>query len=164
MVVAGFGNVLRGDDGFGVEVVRRLLQSGAVPDGTVCLEVGIGGIALVQELLTPCDRLVIVDAIERGGTPGTLYVLHVDDVEPSRSLDMHMVVPARVMGLAKAMGTLPPEVFMVGCQPAVVDELTMELSAVVHKAVDSAVAEVQNLLRRPFGAHTHPVARSGPHA
>ncbi len=164
MVVAGFGNVLRGDDGFGVEVVRRLQRPGAVPDGTVCLEVGIGGIALAQELLTPCDRLVIVDAIERGGTPGSLYVLHVDAVEPSRSVDMHMAVPARVLGLAKALGTLPREVFMVGCQPAVVDDLTMELSEIVSRAVDSAVVQVQTLLKRPFGSHSSPVARGGPHA
>ncbi|MBA2356389.1 MAG: protease, partial [Acidobacteria bacterium] len=40
MVVAGFGNVLRGDDGFGVEVVRRLQEEGSAPAGTVLLEVG----------------------------------------------------------------------------------------------------------------------------
>jgi hydrogenase maturation protease len=61
MLVAGFGNVLRGDDGFGVEVVRRLQEAGVAPEGTVCLEVGTGGVALAQELMTPCDRLVIVD-------------------------------------------------------------------------------------------------------
>lgn len=40
MLVAGFGNVLRGDDGFGVEVIRRLQEPGAVPAGTAVLEVG----------------------------------------------------------------------------------------------------------------------------
>jgi len=50
-VVAGFGNVLRGDDGFGVEVVRRLQDEGRAPTGTVCLEIGTGGLALAQELL-----------------------------------------------------------------------------------------------------------------
>lgn len=151
MIVAGFGNVLRGDDGFGVEVVRRLQQSGVAPDGTVCLEVGTGGIALAQELLTPCDRLIIVDAMERGGAPGNIYLLRVDDVEPSRSVDMHMAVPARALGLARALGTLPPEVFMVGCEPAVVDELTMELSDPVTAAVSSALDIVESLLREPRG-------------
>jgi hydrogenase maturation protease len=152
MVVAGFGNVLRGDDGFGVEVVRRLQQSGSAPDGTVFLEVGTGGIALAQELLTPCDRLVIVDAMERGGTPGSVYVLRVEDVdvESSRSVDMHMAVPSRALGLARALGALPPEVFMVGCEPAVVDELTMELSDPVTRAIDSALVQVQTILSRPY--------------
>lgn len=148
MVVAGFGNVLRGDDGFGVEVVRRLQDDGAVPSGTVLLEVGTGGIALAQELLTPCRRLVVVDAMTRGGAPGSLYVVQVQGVEPAVSIDMHMAVPARALALAQVLGALPPEVFMVGCEPASTDELTMELSPCVRDAVDSALAAVQTLLHR----------------
>ena len=147
MLVAGFGNVLRGDDGFGVEVVRRLRDGGA-PQGTVCLEVGTGGVALAQELMTPCDRLVIVDAMTRGGKPGDLYVLRVDRVGRARSVDMHMAVPARVLELASSMGTLPREVFMVGCEPAVVDDLTMALSGAVQDAVEPALRDVRALLAR----------------
>ncbi|HXG90469.1 MAG TPA: hydrogenase maturation protease [Vicinamibacterales bacterium] len=149
LVVAGFGNELRGDDGFGVAVVRRLEQSGRAPRGTVLLEVGTGGIALAQELLTPCDRLVVVDAMTRGGTPGTLYVLQVDAVAPLRSVDMHMAVPARALELAQALGALPREVFLVGCEPVEVDELSMVFSEPVARAVDSAVDQVHNLLERP---------------
>ncbi|MCA1559982.1 MAG: hydrogenase maturation protease [Acidobacteria bacterium] len=163
MVVAGFGNVLRGDDGFGVEVVRRLQQSGAVPYGTALLEVGIGGIALAQELLTPCDRLVIVDSMERGGTPGSVYVLRVDDVERPRSIDMHMAVPARALGLALALGVLPREVFLVGCEPAAVDDLTMEMSDPVKTAIDSALQYVQTLLSRPFGSRAASLAQGRSH-
>jgi len=148
MVVAGFGNVLRGDDGFGVEVVRRLQEDGGAPVGTVLLEVGTGGIALAQELLTPCDRLVVVDAMTRGGAPGSLYVERVEGVEATRSIDMHMAVPARALGLAQALGAMPPEVFLVGCEPASVDEFDMTLSPCVSDAVDSALAAVHTLLRR----------------
>ena len=146
MLVAGFGNVLRGDDGFGVEVVRRLHQPGAVPEGTVLLEVGTGGIALAQELLSPYDRLVVVDAMQRGGAPGTVYVLKVDSVETLRSVDMHMAVPSRALGLAQALGGLPREVFMVGCEPVVVDDLQMELSGPVEASMDAAVTAVRRLL------------------
>lgn len=151
MVVAGFGNVLRGDDGFGVAVVQRLERTGQVPTDTVLLEVGTGGLALAQELLTPCDRLVIVDAMTRGGTPGSVYVLQVEDVPPSRAVDMHMTVPARALELAQALGALPREVFLVGCEPAMVDELVMTLSDEVAQVVDCAVAHVQTLLERPHG-------------
>ena len=146
MLVAGFGNVLRGDDGFGVEVVRRLHTPHAVPAGTVLLEVGTGGIALAQELLTPYDRLVVVDAMRRGGAPGTVYVLQVEGVETLRSVDMHMAVPSRALGLAQALGGLPREVFMVGCEPMVVDDLRMDLSDAVAASIDSAVAAVRRLL------------------
>lgn len=148
-VVAGFGNVLRGDDGFGVEVVRRLQEEGRAPSGTVCLEIGTGGLALAQELLTPCDRLVIVDAMTRGGEPGSLYMLRVEAVGRLTSLDLHMAVPARVLELANALGALPREVYLVGCEPSVVDDLTLDLSPPVQKAVDSALRDVQTLLRAP---------------
>ena len=67
-LIAGFGNVLRGDDGFGVEVIRRLQEREPMPDVEV-MEVGTAGIRLAQELLTPCDRLIIVDAMRRGDRP-----------------------------------------------------------------------------------------------
>lgn len=151
MLVAGFGNALRGDDGFGVEVVRRLHEPGAVPEGTVLLEVGTGGIALAQELLSPYDRLVVVDAMQRGGSPGTLYVLQVDSVETLRSIDMHMAVPSRALGLAQALGGLPREVFMVGCEPVAVEDLRMELSAAVEASVEPAVTAVRRLLEGKQG-------------
>lgn len=146
MLVAGFGNVLRGDDGFGVEVVRRLQQDGGAPPGTVCLEVGTGGVALAQELMTPCDRLVIVDAMTRGEVPGSVYVLRVEHVGAARSIDLHMAVPARVLELAQAMGTLPREVYLVGCEPVVVDDLILELSGPVRQAIEPALRNVQALL------------------
>ena len=113
------------------------------------MEVGTGGLALAQELLTPCDRLVIVDAMTRGGAPGSLYVLRVEGVAALTSLDLHMAVPARVLELAKALGALPRDVYLVGCEPAVVDDLTMQLSPPVQNAVDSALRDVQTLLEWP---------------
>ena len=145
ILVAGFGNVLRGDDGFGIEVVRRLAAD-AVGGDAHFLEVGTGGIALAQELLTPYDRLVIVDAMTRGGAPGTLYVLEVESVETLTSVDMHMAVPSRALGLAQALGALPPQIYMVGCEPGSVDELDMALSPAVSGAVEGAMIEVRRLL------------------
>lgn len=152
-LVAGFGNVLRGDDGFGVEVVRRLMEAGQAPPDVRLLEVGTGGVALAQALLTPVDRLIVVDAMTRGGEPGHLYVLRVDGVETLTSVDMHMAVPSRALGLAKALGALPREIFMVGCEPLAVDDLTMDLSPPVKAAVERAMIEVQALLSGvPAGA------------
>ena len=74
-LVVGMGNVLRGDDGFGVEVTRRLQELPDVARRAKVIEVGIGGIHLVQELMDGYDLLVIADAVNRGGQPGKLYVL-----------------------------------------------------------------------------------------
>jgi hydrogenase maturation protease len=144
-LIAGFGNVLRGDDGFGVEVIRRL-QRADLGTGIELLDVGTGGFRLPQALLSGYDRLVVVDAVRRGGAPGSVYVLEVDDVTATPVVDMHLAVPARALGLAKALGALPARVFLVGCEPAVVDELSTALSTAVDAAADVAVRRIADLL------------------
>ena len=144
-LVAGFGNVLRGDDGFGVEVIRRLREGEQGPDVEL-MEVGTAGIRLAQELLSRYDRLIIVDAMTRGGAPGSVYVTEVQDVDSAGDIDMHLAVPSRALAVAKALGGLPPQVFIVGCEPAEVDELTTELTPGVQAAVESALAHVRRLL------------------
>ena len=145
-LVAGFGNVLRGDDGFGVEVIRRLRESELPLADVELMEVGTAGIRLAQELLTPYDRLIIVDAMARGGAPGTIYVSEVDSVQAPGEVDLHLAIPSRALAVAKALGALPGRVFIVGCEPAEVEELTMALTPAVGAAVDAALAQVRRLL------------------
>lgn len=147
-LIAGFGNVLRGDDGFGVAVLRRLAERGAASEHVELLDVGTGGIRLAQELISPYDRLIILDATTRGGAPGTVYSLIVDGVVATREIDMHTTVPSRALEVAKAFGTLPREIYLVGCEPVSVDELTTELSPAVAVAVEEAVRLVEELLRQ----------------
>jgi hydrogenase maturation protease len=149
VLVAAFGNELRGDDGFGIAVLRRLEERTLTAPGghsVRLLEVGTGGLRLAQELLSPCDRLIIVDAMTRGAAPGTLFVVKIDDVAAASDIDMHMAVPAHALAVAKALGALPRETFLVGCEPAEVDELTLELSSPVRAAVEPAAREVEALL------------------
>lgn len=147
-LIAGFGNVLRGDDGFGVEVLRRLAKRGVASESVELLDVGTGGIRLAQELMTPTpfDRLIIVDATTRGGAPGSVYTLAVDEVRPTLEIDMHTTVPSRALEVAQAFGPLPPSIYLVGCEPASVDELTTDLSPVVEAAVDRAIQQIEALL------------------
>jgi hydrogenase maturation protease len=67
VLVVGFGNVLNGDDGFGVAVLQRLAQQPELPPGVTLLEVGIGGMSLIHALQDGYDALLLVDAVDRGG-------------------------------------------------------------------------------------------------
>lgn len=145
-LIAGFGNVLRGDDGFGVEVLRRLAARGVASDSVELLDVGTGGIRLAQELMSPFDRLIIVDATTRGGEPGSVYTLAVDEVRPTLEIDLHTAVPSRALEVAQAFGPLPALIYLVGCEPASVDELTTDLSPIVAAAVDRAIQQIEALL------------------
>jgi hydrogenase maturation protease len=153
ILVAGVGNVLRGDDGFGPAVIARL---GELPAGVESIETGIGGVALLQELLAGCDGFVLVDAVDRGAAPGTLFELAPEVGDAVHVADVHLANPDRVLSMAKTMGVLPGRVRIVGCQPAEVDELGGGLSPVVEAALEGAVRTVRRIvdawLREPVRA------------
>lgn len=71
ILITGVGNVLRQDDGFGIEVVHRLMEREHLPPTVRVLETGIAGIRLVQELMDGFDLLIVVDAVQRGGRAGS---------------------------------------------------------------------------------------------
>lgn len=147
-LVAGFGNVLRRDDGFGVEVIRCLETDDSLGAGVELLEVGTGGIRLAQELLGGYDRLIVVDAMARGGAPGTVYALEVESVAPTMEIDLHLAIPSRALSVAQALGVLPAQVFLVGCEPADVDEFGTELTPAVRIAVGAVVDQIRLLIDR----------------
>lgn len=70
LLLLGVGNVLMGDEGVGVEVVRGLSE-GPLPEGVVCLDGGTGSLQLLGPLLA-AERVVLVDATADGRPPGTL--------------------------------------------------------------------------------------------
>ncbi|MBW3659930.1 MAG: hydrogenase maturation protease, partial [Actinobacteria bacterium] len=169
VTVAGFGNLLRGDDGFGVRVAELLVAS-PVPSGVEVFEIGIGGIHLVQELLQrEVDALVLIDAVDVGRPPGTLVVFEPPRVDMSSwgvnerrdaLADMHYATPDRAMLLAEAMGVLPPVVRMVGCQHVDAREVGEGLHPEVAAAVVPAAEEVRRLVAElgiPWTTDTEPV-------
>jgi len=155
ILIAGVGNVLRGDDGFGVAVAQALAGRDSLPEGVTVFEAGIAGVPLVQELMDGYDALILADAVERGGAPGTVYVIEPETTDPaaldaaafhSSLADAHYTEPSKVLTLARALEVLPPKVFLVGCQPAGYDELGAELSEAVRGAVQVAVRQIESLI------------------
>ena len=154
-VVACFGNVLRADDGVGPAVAQALL-SVSLPPGALVMEIGIGGIHLVQELLSsPVDVLLVVDAVDLGRPAGTVLVQRPDVLDVStlsvdrrrdELADMHLATPARALMVARGMGVLPPVTLVVGVQTTDTQEPRYGLSDVTAAAVPAAVREVVRLL------------------
>lgn len=156
ILIAGMGNVLRRDDGFGVEIAKRLADCDTLPAEVKVVEVGIGGIHLVQELMDGYGVLVVADAVEQGSSPGTIHVAEAEvpdlatwpeDRRRDFLADMHYTIPSKALILAKALGVLPPQVFIVGCQPADTEELSTELSPCVRQSASAAVEAVLSLVR-----------------
>ncbi len=83
ILIAGIGNIFFGDDAFGCEVARRLCQS-QWPDNVQVRDFGIRGIDLAYALMETFDQVILIDAVPRGGAPGTLYVIEPDAPDPTR--------------------------------------------------------------------------------
>jgi len=146
VIAAGVGNVFLSDDGFGVEVARRLAAED-LPTGTRVLDVGIRGFHLAYEVLDGCRALVLIDAMLRGDAPGTLTVLDVADGIPAHDgpVDGHSLDPAATLALVERLGGRLPRTYVVACEPAVLDP-GVGLSPAVAAAVESAVDVVRQLL------------------
>ena len=164
ILIAGVGNVLRGDDGFGIEALH-LLQRGINIEGIEFFESGIAGISLVQRLMDGFDSLIIVDALDRGGAPGQVYVLEPDidslgkESDLGDAIDLHQADPEGVLRLAAALRVLPQHVWIVGCQAVGCDDLGVPLSKPVAKALPAVVEQVQKIARNLLANRTADVAR-----
>lgn len=145
VLVAGVGNVFLSDDGFGVAVAERLAGMD-LPEGVEAADFGIRGVHLAYQLLDGYDALVLVDALDLGGEPGTVAVFEPDltAFEAPAAVDGHSLDPAAVLATLRRLGGSVNRVVVVGCQPATVEE-GMGLSPAVAAAVEPAAAEAVRL-------------------
>jgi hydrogenase maturation protease len=151
ILVAGIGNILLGDDGFGVEVVRRLRERGALPGASV-IDFGIRGQDLALALVDGWRAVIMVDAARRGGPPGTLYLLEpsIDGADATPAmLATHGMDPVQVLSAARREHDAPV-VRILACEPEVVpgddEDLVMGLSGPVQAAIEPACAMLERLV------------------
>jgi hydrogenase maturation protease len=166
-LVAGIGNIFLSDDAFGTEVVARLATK-PLPIDVRVVDFGVRGLHLAYELLDGYDRLVLVDAVPMGAAPGTLAVIEPStagddgpDEAAAATLDAHSMSPDAVFATLDRLGGSVGQIYIVGCQPASLDE-GIGLTPSVAAAVDGAVQICRELVESPLppdlGAESAPMA------
>ncbi|MFF4953493.1 hydrogenase maturation protease [Streptomyces chattanoogensis] len=156
-LIAGVGNIFLGDDGFGVEAVRRLGEH-PLPGHVEVVDAGVRGVHLAYQMLDGYHTVLLVDACARGGAPGTVYLLDATDPGPGpdpaaprpTAIDGHHMTPDSVLALLDTLSagtgdSRPQRVLVVGCEPADLDE-GIGLSEPVAAAVDEAVRLILRLV------------------
>ncbi|MEJ7669651.1 MAG: hydrogenase maturation protease [Casimicrobiaceae bacterium] len=156
VLVAGVGNVFLGDDAFGVEVAQRLSQR-ALPQGVQVVDFGIRALDLGYALQDGYAAAILVDTVQRGGPPGSLYVIEpASEPAPNdaemQQLSPHDMSPGSVLRFTRMMGG-ELEIVLVGCEPEsfgneLEGEGRMGLSEPVAVAVDKAVELIESLVIR----------------
>jgi len=173
VLIAGIGNIFLGDDGFGIEVVKRLAGRG-LPEDVEVVDFGIRGMDLAYALHEDYDLVVFVDATPRGGEPGTVYLIEPEiEDDGAVSLDTHGMDPVKVIKLSRTLGARPTRTLVVGCEPKVVpgrrggsqthpyDDMLMELSEPLCAAVEEAAKLVESLVAED-STHKGPGKSAGP--
>ena len=148
ILVAGLGNLFKGDDGFGTEVAQRLLRRPTQP-GVKVVDFGIRGLDLTYALLDGYDAVVLIDTARRGHPPGTISVIEPDAAVPEHvMLEPHDLDPASVLQLTAALGGKCPLIRVVACEPLTFggEDGAMGLSEPVAAALDTAIATVDQLV------------------
>lgn len=159
-LIAGIGNSCFGDDGFGVEVLRQLEREQRerarwLPDGVRWLDCGTRAMQLACELARPLERVLLINAVERGGPPGRLYLLDLDTEQAPQEL-VPPLPPESCAGALDIQATLAtgrwlaarrlPPVQLLGCEPALLSG--NELSSPVRTALGDALEIVHRWLQQ----------------
>ena len=143
-LVLGIGNALLKDEGIGCHVTNALaeipLPDVRVIDGGTCPD--------LWHFIGDTDKLVVVDAVKGGGTPGQIYRFHPDDItleqKPSLSVhDMDFVDNLRLMRLWHNIS----ETVIIGVEPKEINwglELSPELQYKMPQIIDIVLSELNN--------------------
>jgi coenzyme F420 hydrogenase subunit delta len=139
ILIAGCGNKLFGDDGFGQEVVEYLLSHYSIPNNICLLDVGTGirKILFTISLSEPRPKvIVIIDAVDKGRKPGEIFEITLDEI-PKEKIDdfsIHQVPSSNL--LKELQDFCSVKVRVMACQIKTIPE-TMQsgLSKPVKKAV-----------------------------
>lgn len=143
ILVAGIGNIFFGDDGFGPAVLARLAAERI--DGVRVADFGIGVVHLAYELLEGYTAAVIVDAVARGGAPGTLYVIEPGEPVAAAEADPHRMDLGSVFAFVRRLSGSPPPLTIVGCEPESLAE-GGAISGTVAHSIEAAIPLVRRVV------------------
>jgi len=153
ILVAGCGNPLFGDDGFGPAVIEEL-QKSALPENVRAVDAGLSGPTCIFPLLDPAvtKKLIVVDIADFGAEPGAITRLHIENLPKTGSRDIH---PGSVLeSLRKIEGTIA--ITIIGCQPGRVPypEMEIGLSDEVRDAVFRTAGLILDSVWRDYAAQS----------
>lgn len=146
-LILGLGNLLMNDDGLGVLAIERLRETFRIPSGVTVIDGGTLGLDLLPHL-EGVERLLIIDAIDMGAAPGTVFRLTGEEVPRAfaSKLSVHQMGVQDLLAVAELQGHAPRELVVWGAQPASI-EMELQLSPAVTASLDAVLDGITQELR-----------------
>jgi hydrogenase maturation protease len=151
ILIAGIGNIFMGDDAFGSEVARRLMNELLPPEVRVT-DFGIRSYDLAYALMDGYDVTILVDITSQKQAPGTVYLIEPDLSQLDRldetMADAHSMSPVKVLQMLRTFGSSPGRLYLVGCEPAIleVEDGQLGLSKIVEASIPRAIELIKSLV------------------
>ncbi len=142
VIILGVGNILLKDEGVGIHVLHTL-QNSLLPAGAEVEMIDGGTSPNILYLLDGADRLIIIDAVEGGGEPGTIYRFRAGDIEQEGKciLSMHEMGLLDDLEIMELMEGKRRDTIIIGVEPEEMG-LGLELSSQLEQEIPQIVKVV----------------------
>ncbi len=161
ILVLGVGNLLLHDEGVGVRAIERLESEYVFSDNVRLFDGGTLGLRLLDPILH-ADCLIVVDAVQNGGEPGTIYRLTADDLNRRLTFknSIHQLDLVETLAYAELLGKRP-EAVIVGIEPEDISQWGTELTATLRRRFDDLIEIVLAEIRKAGGEYRLGSAQNG---
>jgi hydrogenase maturation protease len=142
ILVLGIGNLLLSDEAVGVRIIEALEQRFVLPANVEVLDGGTSGMELM-EVMADRDHLIVADAVLTGHAPGSVVVLHDEEIPAlfTRKISPHQLGLSDVLMALRLTEEFPRRLTLVGVVPESL-EPGIGLSPRVTQAIEPALAQV----------------------
>jgi len=146
LAVVGVGNILLKDEGIGVHIVRALRQA-IGPDRPDVNIIDGGTSPDTFLLLEGVQKLIVVDAVNGGSVPGSVYRFHPTDIlSPGKCItSLHQIDVLDGLKMMELSGIKPDETIIIGIEPKEID-WGLELSAELNEKLPQIIKVVKDEL------------------
>ncbi len=143
ILIVGIGNLLCRDEGIGVHVIQEM-KNMRLPDHIELLDIGTSTMDLVS-YLEGVKKMIVIDAMKAGGTPGVIYKCKPEDLIPKGEgpISLHEIGLLETLTMAKKMG-MEIDTVIIGVEPKVLDwgmELTEEVKIKIPTIIEAVLKE-----------------------
>jgi len=148
--ILGLGNVLYGDEGFGVSALNSLQETSTFPDTVHFIDGGTQGIYLL-DFIESADAVIVFDALIPLEYDRRVYVYRNDELPDfiHRKMSSHQMGFSEMLGIAKLHGKMPQQIVMIGAPPKDLElniGLSPELALLLPEAVEQGRSIIEGWL------------------
>lgn len=153
ILVLGVGNILLRDEGAGVRVIEALEAGYFFSPNVTLLDGGTLGLRLLDPI-SQADHLILVDAVQNGGAPGTLYFLDGENLFKRVTFknSMHQLDLQEALAYAEVLGNSPSAV-VIGIEPADISPWGLDLTEPVQSGIEAMTHLVLQEIEKAGGTY-----------